>query len=62
MDEPVACPAINQSSQGGSQAALSSSRAWLELILVIFRIAENTNTMVKQKEGSPPVAPPPHVP
>ena len=33
-------------------------RVWLELIIVIFRIAENTTTMVKQKETPAPAAPP----
>jgi hypothetical protein len=32
-------------------------RVWLELIVVIFRIGENTSKLVEQKEGGPSIVP-----
>ncbi len=35
-----------------------AARIWLELILVVFRIAENTSKMVQEKQGDQPTETP----
>ncbi|MBX3357009.1 MAG: DUF4282 domain-containing protein [Phycisphaeraceae bacterium] len=38
---------------------LIMARVWLELIVVIFRIGDNTSTLVEMSRGRPPAAPMP---